>query len=85
MYCLHSASCQGLKWVSFMGHFLALVTRTGQFRLVVPNFDFIDDHLLLLEYQFDNGEAITAVKLFPEDESVMVAKGKNYTVIRSEE
>jgi WD40 repeat protein len=42
MYPLHSASIHGLKWIGFAGNLLAMVSRTGLFRLVAVNFHMRD-------------------------------------------
>lgn len=61
MYSLHSASVHGLKWISFNGNLLAIVSRTGLFRLIAVNFKLRDEFLILLEYQIEDGEAISTI------------------------
>lgn len=48
MYSLHSASIYGLKWISFFGNMLAMVSRKGLFRLIAVNFQLRDEYLNLL-------------------------------------
>lgn len=75
---LHSVSIYGLKWIDFMGNLLALITRTGVFKLVSVNFEVRDEYILLIEYQISNGEAITGIQLFPEEETLIVFKGHSF-------
>lgn len=42
MYTLHSASIYGLKWISFFGNLLAMVSRKGLFRIIAINFQLRD-------------------------------------------
>ena len=42
MYSLHSASIYGLKWISFFGNCLAMVSRKGLFRIIAINFQLRD-------------------------------------------
>lgn len=42
MYSLHSPSIYGLKWISFFGNCLAMVSRKGLFRLIAINFQLRD-------------------------------------------
>lgn len=58
---LHSASIDGLKWFSFMGNLLALVSRKGLFRIIAVNFEMKDEFIILLEHQIERGESISSV------------------------
>jgi hypothetical protein len=48
MNALHSASIHGLKWISFYGDLLAMVSRRGLFRLIAVNFPLRDEYLNLV-------------------------------------
>jgi WD40 repeat protein len=78
MTAVHSASVTGLKWIGFMGNLLALITETGIFKLIAINFDFKDEYMLLIEYPIPEGEAITTVQFFPDEETLVVFKGRSY-------
>jgi hypothetical protein len=65
MYALHSASINGLKWIGFQGNLLAMVSRTGLFRIISINFEMRDEFLNLIEYQIEKGESISSVQFFP--------------------
>lgn len=61
-----------------MGNLLAMITRTGVFKLIALNLDYKDEFVTLIEYQIENGESISSVQLFPEEERLIVTKPKNY-------
>jgi hypothetical protein len=39
---MHSASIDGLLWISFFGNMLSLITRTGIFKIIAINFQIRD-------------------------------------------
>lgn len=38
-----------------MGNLLAMITRTGVFKLIALNLDYKDEFVTLIEYQIENG------------------------------
>jgi hypothetical protein len=75
---IHSASISGLKWISFFGNLLAIITSKGCFRLLSLNLELRDEFIVLIEYTIPNGEAITSAQLLPTKETLVVFKGASY-------
>ncbi len=42
MNIIHSASIKGLKWVSYFGNLVIMVTKDGILKLIAVNFDYKD-------------------------------------------
>jgi len=63
---LHSASVQGLKWISFMGNLLATISSKGLFKLIALNFEIRDEYITIIEYQIEDGASISNAQLIPE-------------------
>ncbi len=84
MYALHSASINGLKWIGFYGNLLVIITRTGLLRIIAINFTIRDEFIVLIEYQIEKGQSISSVKLFPDYETLVVTKCKDYKTLACE-
>lgn len=75
---LHSASIDGIRWASFLGDFIALVTPKGLFKIVALNVEEKEEFAILLSYQISKGDTIKDIKLFPKEECLVVVKQEGY-------
>ena len=62
---LHAASVDGLKWISFMGDLIALITIRGTFKIIAVDYEQKEEFLVLIEHDIIEGEGICNAQIFP--------------------
>ena len=81
---LQSASIEGVKWASFYGNFVVIITNEGEFRMLALNFGDKEkeDYSIILKYKIKNGKDIRDAKIFEKEECLIIGKNvKNRGVI----